>query len=116
MIIFIPLLTLMTVSGGSHDDSNLPRSNASLPRSSTFSPPRSSPFSLAKFEDCQMTENISGVVVAGIKIGEAHLEDTAFDHHSTEDLSGDVQFQEQGTFQPSEMVSTGASHRDATGD
>ena len=71
-----------------------------------------------------MKEYHSDTVIAGIKIGEPHLDDSISDQDSMEkeDLSGDLHIQEEGTSQPSEMVltaDTSAVHRDvkcSTGD
>ena len=115
------------ILGGSHDTST-PQSSYSLPRSSTFSPPQlqSSPFSpiLAKFEDFHFKEYHSYTVIAGIKIGGPHLDDSFSDHDPKEEegFREDLFFEEEGTSQPSEMVSptvTSAVHRDVkynTGD
>ena len=108
------------ISGSSHDTST-PRSSYSLPQSSIFSPSQSSPFSpiLAKFEDCHFKEQHSYTVIADIKFGGSHLDDS---FKEEEDFSEDLFIQEEGKSQPSELVSptvTSAVHRDVkynTGD
>ena len=68
-----------------------------------------------------MKEYHSDTVIAGIKIGEPHLDDSISDKEE-EDLSGDLHIQEEGTSKPSEMVftaGTSAVHTDvkcSTGD
>ena len=88
------IIIVIVVVVDSHNTPAAPRSTSSLPRSTSLvSPPQSSPFSPTKFENHQIIEFNSGVVIAGI--GEAlSLDDTL--QHSEDDFIGDPPFQETG--------------------
>ena len=75
-----------------------------MPRSASLvSPPQSSPFSPTKFENRQITECNSGIIIAGIGEAPQGDHDTVLDNHAEEDFSRDLQFQERGGSQPSAM-------------